>query len=78
MSGGVQDYTVTISSTVSFPGLPMTFEVNSSVCTNERCDSLFNATGHLLPSSLRVSAAAVNAIGAGPPSSPVEVCKCLH
>ena len=75
--GTVLSYTVTISSFASFPGLPLVFEVPLSVCVSRWCVYLFNATGRLLPSSLNVSVAAVSAIGAGPPSSPMEVCKCL-
>ena len=76
-NGTVLSYTVTISSFASFPGLPLVFKVPSSVCVSRWCVYLFNAAGRLLPSSLNVSVAAVSAIGAGPPSSPVEVCKCL-
>ena len=80
VNGRVLSYTVTITSTDSFSGLPLTLEVSSSECVDRVCGYLFNATdtAHLLPSSLNVSVRAFNAIGAGPPSSPVEVCKCLH
>ena len=80
VNGRVLSYTVTITSTASFSGLPLTLEVNSSECVGRVCGSLFNATntGRLLPSSLSMSVTAVNGIGAGPTSSPVEVCKFLH
>ena len=82
VSGTVLSYTVTISS-ASFSELPLSVEVPSSMCVDGVCGYLFSATNRfrspsLNVSSLSVSVAAVNAIGAGPPSSPVEVCKCLH
>ena len=82
VSGTVLSYTVTISS-ASFSELPLSFEVPSSVCVGGVCGYLFSDTSRFLSSSLNVSSlsvsvAAVNAIGAGPSSSPLEVCKCLH
>ena len=78
VSGTVLSYNVTITSTASFPGLPLTLKVSSSECVGGVCGYLSSDTSRFLSSSLSVSVTAVNAIGAGPPSPPVEVCKCLH
>ena len=66
---GLVNYTVNISS------IPELVTVSHAQCVGGQYSYLFRATGLLLPSSLSVSVTAFNAIGTGPPSSPLAVGK---